>query len=246
MHLKREKPFTALDLRLMAMVFMLCDHLWATLYPYQQWLTDIGRLAFPIFAFLLVEGFVHTGSRSAYGKRLFLFALISEIPFNLLTAGGFVNPFHQNVLFTFCLGFLLLQILDRAKKKHWAVYLAAIAGCSVLGYGVGMITFVDYYGQGILTILAFYVFRDLRFGAAGLFLTLLYLNTALSGGRVYQWQLLGQQVEIYQQSLALLALIPIFLYNGKPGRKSRWIQYSCYAFYPVHMLVLALLWLAAA
>lgn len=239
------RPLTGLDLKVLAMALMLCDHLWATLLPYCQWLSDLGRLAFPLFAFLLVEGFCHTGNRKKYLGRLFLFALVSELPFNLMTAGGPVNPFHQNVLFTFCLGFLLLQVLDWAKKKHWAVYLAVIPVTGILGYVLGMITFVDYFGQGILTILCFYVFRDLPYGWAGLFFSLLYLNTELTGGRIYEFTLLGQQFSIYQQSFALLALIPIRLYNGRPGRKSPWIQYGCYAFYPVHMLILALLWLRA-
>ena len=238
------KILNALDLKLLAMALMFCDHLWATLLPSQQWLTNIGRLAFPIFAFQIVEGYVHTHNFKKYLKRMFLFALVSEIPFNLMTAGGLLNPFHQNVMFTFCIGLLLMRFLDRMKEKPF--YVLAVPGTLILGYLLGMVTFVDYYGYGILIILAFFLFRNVKYGWLGILLAMLYINAGMMGGLTYPAALFGYNFEIPQQGFAVFALIPIGLYNGKQGPRNQLIQYGAYAFYPAHMLVLALIWLAMA
>ena len=80
---------------------MLCDHLWATVIPGSNWLTCIGRIAFPIFAFLIVEGYTHTRNLKKYVMRLLLCAALSEVPFDLVMGGRAFYPFHQNVLWTF-------------------------------------------------------------------------------------------------------------------------------------------------
>lgn len=241
---KKYQFLNALDLKLLAMALMFCDHLWATLLPSQQWLTNLGRLAFPIFAFQIVEGYFHTHDVKKYLKRLFLFALLSEIPFNLMTAGGLVNPFQQNVLFTFCLGILLFRFLDGMKAKSTAAWAISVPFAVVGGYLLGMITFVDYYGYGILMLLAFYLFRNVKHGWMGLILSMILINGEFMGGLTYELSFFGRTIYLYQQSLAVLALIPIFLYNGKQGPHNKALQYGFYAFYPAHMLILALIWLA--
>lgn len=240
------KFLNALDLKILAMALMFCDHLWATLLPGQQWLTVIGRMAFPVFAFQIVEGYFHTHNFGAYLGRMFLFALVSEIPFNLMTGGNLLNPFHQNVMFTFCLGLLLIRFLDKMSRQPWWIYLASIAAAGVAGYALGAFTFVDYYGFGILILLTFYVFRSVPHGWVGILLCMLYINGPMMGGYAFRLSLFGYSFELHQQSFAVLGLIPIWLYNGKQGPKNRAIQYGCYAFYPAHMLILSLIlrWIA--
>ena len=240
---KRRFEVTSMGLHLMAMVFMLCDHLWATVVDGNDWLTCVGRLAFPIFAFMIVEGYFHTRDLKKYVKRMLLFALISEIPFDLMTAGGLFYPLHQNVMFTFLLSIGLIWLNEDAKRRGNKVVIV-LAGIStvILGYLLGTFTFVDYYYAGPLTVLAFYFFRGRKWWCyLGQFAALWFINLELLGGLVYYVELFGTEVRIVQQGLALLALIPIWLYRGKQGYHSKWFQYTCYAFYPVHLLVLALL-----
>ena len=227
-------------LHILAMLFMLCDHLWATVISGNDWLTCIGRLAFPIFAFMVVEGYFHTKSLKKYTLRLLIFALISEIPFNLMYSSGFVFPFHQNVLWTFLIGIgaIRLNELARKKDKLWLRILTAVVTVGI-GYLLGIITFVDYNGAGVLTILAFYFFRGCKWWCfLGQAAALIYINFELLSGLHYELSLFGGTVMFPQQGIAVLALAPIWLYKGRQGYHRKWFQYLCYAFYPMHMLLL--------
>lgn len=108
---------SALTLHILAMAFMFCDHLWATLAGDAWWLTGIGRLAFPMFAFFLVEGFFHTHDRKKYCMRLLLLAILSELPINLMYSGLLFYPFHQNVIWTLLTGFLCIWAIDNPTEK---------------------------------------------------------------------------------------------------------------------------------
>lgn len=237
----RVKCLNALDLKVLAMALMLCDHLWATVISEGMWLSNLGRLAFPIFAFQVAEGYAHTRNFKRYLGRMFLWALVSEVPFNLMYSGGTIYPFHQNVLFTFCLALVLIRLIDWAGRKGKLLYcLAAVLACGA-GYVLGMITMVDYYGYGVLTVLFFYLCRSLPCSWLWQLAGVGYVNLYLLKGMLFPISILGWAVEFPQQGLALLALIPIWLYNGRQGPHNRAIQYTCYAFYPVHMLILAVL-----
>ncbi len=237
---KQGFDISSATLHVIAMLFMLCDHLWATVISGNDWLTCIGRLAFPIFAFMTVEGYFRTKNLKKYVLRLLIFAVISEIPFNLMYSSGFLFPFHQNVLWTFLIGIgaMHLNELARKKDKLWLRILTGVVTI-VVGYLLGIITFVDYNGAGVLTILAFYFFRGRRWWCfIGQAAALYYINFELLSGLQYEISMFGGTVFFPQQGFALLALIPIWLYKGRQGYHSKWFQYFCYSFYPLHMLIL--------
>lgn len=234
---------TSAFLHILAMALMLCDHLWGTIVPGNDWLTSIGRIAFPIFAFLIVEGYYHTRDLKKYALRLLIFALISEIPFNLALGGRIFFPVHQNVLWTFLIALGLICWNEKAKatEKPWRRILAA-CGSILTGTLVGLLTMVDYHHAGVLTVLVFYFFRQKKWWSyAGQFLCLWYINVEMLAGFGYELELFGKSIFLVRQGLALLALIPIWLYRGKRGFHSKAFQYFNYAFYPAHLLILGLI-----
>lgn len=243
---KSSVTVSSAQLHLLAMGLMLCDHMWATILPAQEWLTCVGRLAYPIFAFLAAEGFRRTHNLRRYLLRLLVWAVISEMPFNLIYGGSLLYPFHQNVLWTLLLSLLLLAGMERLRARFQPVPAAGLcAGLALLGFVLGYAAMVDYYGIGVLTVMAFYLFPGRnRKERLGQLVCLYVLNAVLSGGYCYEISLLGRTFEVAQQSLALLALLPIWLYRGRQGLHSKWFQFFCYAFYPLHMLVLCsvLMW----
>mgnify|MGYP003294249317 CR=1 FL=1 len=108
---------TANMLRAVAVILMLSDHIWATYMSFGNWMTYIGRMAFPIFAFQIAEGFVHTKNFKKYALRLLGFAIVTEIPFNLFYSSRWFNPYHQNVLFTLLLGLLAIYARELTQTE---------------------------------------------------------------------------------------------------------------------------------
>lgn len=227
-------------LHVLAMAFMLLDHSWATIFPGQVWMTCVGRIAFPIFAFMLVEGYFHTHNLKKYMFRMLVFAIISEIPFNLMYGGSWFYPFHQNVLWTFLMALSGIWCMEKIKEKGklWLTILVDVL-IVIFGLAIGYLTMVDYYGIGIVTVFVFYFFRKRTWWSLlGQFVCLYYLNVEILGGLYYPIEIFGLEFELVQQGLALLALIPIWLYRGRQGYHSKGFQYFCYAFYPLHILLL--------
>ncbi len=239
-----KKPFGGLTsnmLRILAMAFMICDHLWAKVVPGNDWMTYVGRMTFPIFAFMISEGFVHTSNLKKYIFRLLGFALISEIPFNLFYGGNWFYPYHQNVLFTLLLGLLAITLIDKARKDKTAktitkTVLLLIPIC--LGAFIG---FPDYGFWGFLTVVMFYLFRGFPFAWLLQLIAMILMNFVLYEGQFIPVELFGKTYEIATQGFAVFALIPIWLYGGKKGKSSKIMQYGFYAFYPLHMLIIYLL-----
>ena len=220
---KTKFGLTAAHLRILALFLMLLDHHWATVVPGNNWMTYLGRMAFPIFAFQAAEGYHHTHDFKGYCKRLAIFALVSEIPFNLMIFSSPIFPFHQNVMLTLLLGLLACRAWDQ-RKLGW---LALICLAAVL-------TFPDYGVMGVLTVLMFHALRDWKWAQL---LMLIAINWFGFEGQ----QLVFGSIKMPIQAFAILAFLPISLYHGEKGPGGKWLQYGSYLFYPLHMLILGLM-----
>ena len=238
-----KKPFGGLTsnmLRILAMAFMICDHLWAKVVPGNDWMTYLGRLTFPIFAFMISEGFIHTSNLKKYILRLLGFAVISEIPFNLFYGGSWFYPYHQNVMFTLLFGLLAIMLIDKAKKNKDAKTIAKTVALVALLCIASFIGFVDYGFWGFLTVVMFYLFRDFPFAWVLQLIAMLLFNLILFEGQTIPVELFGKSFEFATQGFAVFALIPLWLYGGKKGKSNKIMQYGFYAFYPIHMLLIYL------
>lgn len=215
-HALAGRGLSVFDLKCIAVCSMLIDHIGAFLYPAEIWMRYVGRLAFPIYGFLIVEGFLHTRDVKKYMGRLLLFALISEIPYDLASHNTLIYKDYQNVFFTLFLALICIQALHMLQEQ-------LLLACGVLA-AVGLLThFVikpDYGIGGIVMILCFYVFRVHK---ATQYLSVAAVNICYYSGI---------------QSAGALALIPISFYNGTKGPSAK---YFFYAFYPVHLLLLYLI-----
>ena len=239
---KLKFDISSAGLHMLAMALMLCDHLWATIIPGNNWLTCIGRLAFPIFAFMLVEGYFHTRNLKKYALRLLIFALISEIPFNLMYISSPFYPLHQNVIWTLLIGLWMIHLNEKAKTGSKPVLASLVRiGTVFLGVLLGIVSFADYNAAGVLMILVFYFFRGKSWWCyLGQLAGMYYINFEMLKGLMFPISFLGWNFEIPQQGFAILSLVFIWLYQGRKGYSSKWFQQLCYWFYPGHML---LLWL---
>lgn len=235
--MKNKPELTSFDLHLLAMGLMLCDHVCLALMPDRLWMTCVGRLAFPIFAFLVAEGFIRTRSRARYARRLLVVALVSEVPFDLLAAGRPVYPLRQNVLWTFLIALGCMQLLECAKADpRPAARFVLSAGAVLGGFLAGTAFMVDYFGPGVWTVLVFYFFRgDGWRQRLGQLLCLLFLNGWLLAGQT----VLPGGLALPIQAFAVLALPFIWLYRGRQGPHGRAVRWLFYGFYPAHLLVLA-------
>ncbi len=211
------------NLKLIALISMAIDHFGYTIV-YYQWnqyyplCRMIGRIAFPIFCFLLVEGFVHTSNRRHYAGLLLLFAIISEIPFDLAFNINRNIWFSQNVFFTLLLGLLVIWAMETFTSRPWLQLLALAAGM-LLAYLIRS----DYDFWGVLLIAVFYYFY--RSAAAK---TIAGIICLLLGSINLPWEW-----------ISIFALIPINFYNGKRGWvRKKAAKYAFYIFYPAHLLLL--------
>lgn len=214
-------------LRLLALACMAVDHAGLALFPNIGAFRCIGRLAFPIYCFLLVQGFVHTRDLRAYARRLTLFAILSEIPFDLLIFGRVASGTEQNVLFSLLLGLLALHGARSLKKQP-----VLIAAYALILSMIAMIARVSFGWLPVALCLCFYYFQEnkLRMAlCAALILSAYTLSLQLSGVAL-SWVLVSL--------CALLALPIILLYNHQRGPRTPALTFLFYAAYPLHLIVL--------
>ena len=219
-------------LKLIAVLSMTVDHVGAVFFPEYPVFRWIGRMAFPLFCYCMTVGLLYTHDIRRYLARLGVFALLSQ-PFWILAfnADDFLgNLLNFNIFFTL---FVSLLAMWGFKEHNWPLFL----GCVLLLAFVNL----DYSVTGVMLMLIFYLCRQIPHGWIGEVAGLAFLNCKLLGGMTIPLTLGSWTLEFPEQGLALLALIPIWLYNGRQGAHNKAIQYACYAFYPAHMLILALL-----
>lgn len=226
----RERALSSFALRLIALVCMCVDHAGLALFPSVSVFRCIGRLAFPLYCFLLVQGFRHTRDIRAYARRLLLLACVSEIPFDLLIFGQISSAMEQNVVFSLLLGLLALVAAKSLAARPLPCSLS-IAALMLLA----MAAQVSYGWLGIALCLAYACAGDdkKRQALFTMLLTLLYACTLLLSGVAHPWVMVSL--------CAMLSVLPMLLYNGKPGPRGRVLTFCFYAAYPLHLCALLII-----
>lgn len=227
---KRLQVFNGAQLKYMAFLSMLLDHVNNSMItPYldgkglllhvSNLLSILGRVAFPLFMFFLVEGFFKTHSRKKYLINLLIFGILSEVPFDLFTSRELFNKNWNNMMFTLALSLITIWIVDEmkgrlAKKSKTLWYGASVLVVAVM-CAVAMFFSLDYDYHAIIVAYLFYLFHEKPlYGAA-----LGYLS-------------------IIKELYSVLGFAATLTYNGERGKQYKWLNY---AFYPVHLLILGLL-----
>lgn len=226
-----KKGISGSTLKLIAVVTMVIDHTGAFIIGriaagenagvifgiLNNVMRGIGRISFPIFCFLLVEGFMHTKNIRNYAMRLFLFALLSEIPFNLAFSGKIFYPGYQNVFFTLLIGLLVMyfcSLAERLALRHRIPAAILFFAAVIAGMSAAEFLRTDYASYGIFCIMILYLFRNRK-----------------------KWQEIAGILAFLPEFPAPLAFLPIHFYNGNRGLS---VKYLFYIFYPFHLLILYL------
>lgn len=217
------------QLKYIAFLSMLIDHVNKTLiYPYLnggtlEVVSDIfdvmGRIAFPIFIFLLVEGYFHTKNKWKYLGTLLIFGVISEVPFDMFSSGVFIEWNANNIMFTLALVLVMIWIIDVLRKKMEklpkVVWFIATVPIVVVMCLIAMNLAVDYEFHAVLIGYFLYIFHEkLVIAVPFCFLSM------------------------YKEPWALLGFGLTLTYNGRRGRQNKLVNYL---FYPVHMLILGII-----
>lgn len=234
---------TSFALKIIAIISMFLDHFGVAMYHKITGLNMLGRIAFPIFAFQISEGYQHTKNLKKYFLRLFIFSLVSQAPFMLLHS-LYSKEITLNIFFTLFVGLIAILVYDKLvsspkmllkKSKKWDKIIKQLLGILVailLGILAQVCKF-DYGFFGIAIIFLFYLFRNKKIA-----MTLSFIIACIFK---YGISILQHGYHYYYILLCLftiLSIIFILFYNGKQGKK---VKYLLYFFYPVHLLVLYLL-----
>lgn len=220
----RKKGLSQEALKGIACFTMLLDHIGATMVQGYA-LRIIGRIAFPIFCFLMAEGTFYTKNPRKYGLRLMIGALLSEIPFDLAFRGRLTWE-YQNVMLTLFLGFLTVEIIQRTEFD--IVKVLAVSG----GFALAEWANTDYGGFGVLLVVLFSQTRGK-----------LWFQTIMVA--MFSWMINSLKIPVLGilvpiEMFAIFAMIPIALYSGRKVTSNRAVQWGFYLFYPVHLMILVL------
>lgn len=214
---------TSFVLKIIAIITMTIDHLGYTIFGGFSFFNYIGRLAFPIFAFQISEGYLHTRSKKNYLYRLAFFAFASQIPFSLFCS-TFTTSFILNIFVTLLIGLISIIGYEQTTNKSIGLLLVACLASTA------NFIHADYGAFGVLAIFLFHIFKNnkLYMNLSYIALCILkYLPNLLQYGFAYQYILL--------MACTALPLIFINLYNGKKGISTKYILYG---YYPVHLMIL--------
>ncbi len=210
---------SSFTIKLIAIITMIFDHIPYTIPNCSIVFHYIGRISFPLFAFQITQGYMHTKDIKKYILRLFILAIISQIPFLLL-----FEKTQLNIFFTLILGIFGIFFYEKSKQKLLGIFLAGLM--CLLGY----ILNVDYGVYGVLTIFLFYLFKNnkLLMNLSFIFITFLdYLDNFIISNFYYP--------NILMFLFNILPLIFINAYNGQKGKN---VKYLFYIFYPLHLIIL--------
>ena len=214
-------------LKIIACLTMLIDHIGYVFFPKMMFFRLIGRMSFPLFCFLLVEGVNHTKNPKQYGLRLAICAALAEIPFDLCFYRKLTFD-HQNVIFTLLTGFVALELIKRTNNQFFKIF--TVLGAMFLALKLNM----NYGLKGILLIVLLYSLREESWQQA---IAVVVFAMIFPFSRV---TILGQGIN--GGWFALLALIPIFMYSGRKSTHNKKGQWMFYLFYPLHILLLYLVY----
>ncbi len=226
---------TGFMLKVIALVTMVLDHIKYGVPATRCFVTQyFGRISFPLFAFLITEGLVHTKNRKKYITRLFIFALISQIPF-MMFRSLVADKFLLNIMFTFLfaiVGIIILEFLENNQKLHKFFKFIIMTISLILILALSMLIPVDYSWYGIATVWLFYILRDNKIARTIMYIILVML---------YYISLNIPKLDNINLISALFTMLPgiiILFYNGEKGKS---FKYFFYVFYPVHMLLIYLI-----
>ena len=235
--MNKSNGISGTGLIIIASVSMTIDHIGVIFFPGMLWLRLIGRIAFPIYAFLIAQGYRHTSNKSKYALRLLLLALVSEIPFDY-TFGGGLSFSHQNVFFTLLLGLLVIWAFEKWEKTLWVLPVIFLWAVYYMADSIRC----DYSGWGVLLIWLLWKFGDNAKGAAVVIfaMSLVYVlpDVLRISGRDASWLMWAYNTI---QFGGVMAIAPIWFYNNKRGASGwppalrRWFFYL---YYPLHLAVL--------
>ncbi|AUN14863.1 TraX family protein [Paraclostridium sordellii] len=228
------KLFSNFTLKIMAIIFMAMDHI----YTYMNvalnnqvpiWFGYLGKLAAPIFFYLIVEGFYHTRSKNKYMQRIFSMGILMIIV-------DLLFKIHNNIFLSLGFAIAMLSMIEQAKLSQKGSKKRIINIILAISFGVlGLFTEASLYGVGM--VLIFYFLREKKVA-----MTLTYIVFSLAGIIGFIGPNFIEAAFLWDyQWMMVFAIIPILMYNGKLGISNKFIKWMFYWFYPIHLIIVVLI-----